>query len=618
MDFIGLPLVKIKSIDITTLCGEEHILCHNNDSVPESHQQSRSPTLYDTCVNKNTVQFDRNVGFVATDTVNLDLPSSPSIDTTDPEAYFNVVNMVLCSGVPNHKGVRISLPSTFNWECLKVNTVDYHDKALLDYIMYGFPLGLNNDHTIASNAVHNHSSALDFPQAVSDFIDTELKAGALLGPFPTITHPSFTWSPLMSHPKGDGRRIILDLSFGLHSVNNNTNTTRYDGCPFKLKLPNLDSILPQLEAFGMDARLYKVDISRAFRNVPIDPADAIHLGIKWNYQFFVDKNLAFGAVHGTAIFQRISDLVHFLMAKRGFIVHNYIDDIYAVAHKDSADEAFATLKDILHNIGLPLNDNKVFAPCTTLNIMGIVVDIQTRTFSITPEKMREISHTCIQFFLRDRFTKRELQSLLGKLLYISRCVTGSRRFLNRMLCTLRKNHNSKNIHPDTEFRMDLLWFIQFLRVFNGMVAFKRNPVEHHIFVDATLMGLGAIWGNKTYTTTIPDELRDIFSITQYKMYNIVVAVNTWAHLWQDKVILISCDNQSAVSVCSSGKTKDPFLNACLHALWLHTARFNVDLRVVHIPGKDNVIADALSHNIFQGEGYENWNAKLYDIFSVCL
>ena len=111
--------------------------------------------------------------------------------------------------------------------------------------------------------------------------------------------------------------------------------------------------------------MYKVDISRAFCNIHIDLADAIHLGIKWNYQFFIDKNLAFGAV------QRILDFVRFLMTKCGFLVHNYIDDIYAVCHKDTAHKGFETLQEILRKLGLPLNCNKVFPPCTTLNIMGI-------------------------------------------------------------------------------------------------------------------------------------------------------------------------------------------------------------------------------------------------------
>ena len=400
---------------------------------------------------------------------------------SDTEAYFKVVDMVLHSGIPNYQGMPIPLPSTFNWDFLKANTIDYHDKAFIDYIMYGFPLGLNRNHTITSNSLDNHSSAFHFPQAVSDFIAAELEAGALMGQFTAPPHHSYTWFPLMRHPKGKGRRIILNLSFGRDSVNNHTDTTCYNGRPFKLKLPNLDSIVPQFEALGADARLYKIDISRAFHNVPTDPGDTKHPGSKWNNQFFVDRNLAFGEVHGTAIFQRSSD----------------------VAHKDSTHEAFNTLRDILHDIGLPLNDKKVFAPCKILSIMGIVVDIEARTFSITDEKMLEMSHSCIEFFLRDRFTKRELQSLLGKLLYVSRCVAVSCRFLNRMLHSLRLNHKSRDIYPDTEFCMDLLWFIQFLQVFNGTVSFRRNPVQHHVYVDATLMGLGAVWGDKIYAAPIP-------------------------------------------------------------------------------------------------------------------
>ena len=92
-----------------------------------------------------------------------------------------------------------------------------------------------------------------------------------------------------------------------------SNTSLYDCLPFTLKFPNLDSVLPQLEKLDQDACLFKVDISRTFRNVRIDPGDAVHLGIYWNNQFYLDKNLAFGAVHGTAIFQRMTDFVRFLM-----------------------------------------------------------------------------------------------------------------------------------------------------------------------------------------------------------------------------------------------------------------------------------------------------------------
>ena len=86
----------------------------------------------------------------------------------------------------------------------------------------------------------------------------------------------------------------------------------------------------------------------------------------------------------------------------------------------------------------------------------------------------------------------------------------------------------------------------------------------------------------------------------------------------NKVVLISCDNQSAVTVCCSGRTKDPFLNACLHALWLQTARFNISLRVAYTPGRDNTVADALSRGKFQSDCHQHCEAVLCNVLQLSL
>ena len=114
-------------------------------------------------------------------------------------------------------------------------------------------------------------------------------------------------------------------------------------------------------------------------------------------------------------------------------------------------KVFGALKRILQGLGLPLNEKKVFAPCTNLNIMSIVVDIQAHTLSISEEKLHENFQKCIDMFLRLRFTKQELSSLLGKLLHIFRCISGSGRFQNQMLQTLRNNHDNNGIYPDDTF-----------------------------------------------------------------------------------------------------------------------------------------------------------------------
>ena len=214
--------------------------------------------------------------------------------------------------------------------------------------------------------------------------------------------------------------------------------------------------------------------------------------MKWRGKYYVDKFLAFGAVHGTAIFQRITDFIRFILVKLGICVFNYIDDIYACCHVDKAEHAFESLTSVITNIGLPMNSQKVFSPTTSLAIMGIVVDVNQAMFSIDPEKLNEIRAICSQVFLCDVVTKQEFQSLLGKLLYVSRCVRSSRIFLNRLLMTLR-NHTYKGmVKLDQGTYESLSWFLTFMDSFNGVVYFDKPPVQHHIYVDASMKYLGGL------------------------------------------------------------------------------------------------------------------------------
>ena len=92
--------------------------------------------------------------------------------------------------------------------------------------------------------------------------------------------------------------------------------------------------------------------------------------------------------------------------------------------------------------------------------------------------------------------KHDLQSLLGRLLYVTKCVKASRPFLNRMLELLRQADKQNKIVLTQDFHRDLNWFGQFLTKFNG-VAFSSHELVHcHIELDASLQGLGAVCDNK--------------------------------------------------------------------------------------------------------------------------
>ena len=106
----------------------------------------------------------------------------------DPESYLRAVDLISASGLPNYRAARISLPSAFDFEYLP----DYHDKVVLDYIKFGFPLGIAQRSHIVYNATENHASAKAYPDEVSSFIRDELAFDALLGPFKRKPHPLFT------------------------------------------------------------------------------------------------------------------------------------------------------------------------------------------------------------------------------------------------------------------------------------------------------------------------------------------------------------------------------------------------------------------------------------------
>ena len=75
------------------------------------------------------------------------------------------------------------------------------------------------------------------------------------------------------------------------------------------------------------------------------------------------------------------------------------------------------------------------------------------------------------------------------------------------------------------------------------------------------------------------------------MLNVVVALKVWSKLWADKKVKIFSDNLAGVEVLKSGKTKDPLLATCARNIWLITAIWNIEIIVVHVPGRNNHIAD---------------------------
>ena len=120
----------------------------------------------------------------------------------------------------------------------------------------------------------------------------------------------FHCSPLLSCPKeGDSQRIIVNLSYPEgNSVNSNILNNEYDSYKFQLSYPSVDDIVNHIANSNFNLLLYKLDISRAFRNLRIDTLDYGIMGIHWDDKYFIDIRVVFGFKHGSAQMHRLGEM----------------------------------------------------------------------------------------------------------------------------------------------------------------------------------------------------------------------------------------------------------------------------------------------------------------------
>ena len=83
-------------------------------------------------------------------------------------------------------------------------------------------------------------------------------------------------------------------------------------------------------------------------------------------------------------------------------------------------------------------------------------------------------------------------------------------------------------------------------------------------------------------------------IHKLELLTVIVAVRLWGVRCQGMKVVIYCDNEPAVKVINSGKSRDAFMATCIRELWLVVSANLFELRAIHLPGVDNRVADALS------------------------
>ena len=142
--------------------------------------------------------------------------------------------------------------------------------------------------------------------------------------------------------------------------------------------------------------LAKIDISRAFRNLRVNPADVFKFGIKWKNKSYLDRIVAFGWVHSSAAFQMTSDAVIHIMAKEKCQIFAYINDFILVSQETDTDCHFDKRSALFTELGISMNTDKRTPPTRSLTCLGITIDLDNNSLSIDKYKLEEIYTECIK------------------------------------------------------------------------------------------------------------------------------------------------------------------------------------------------------------------------------
>ena len=222
------------------------------------------------------------------------------------------------ANTPNYLGARVPLTHTsFKLDAWRKHLVGYTSPELVQFLEFGFPLGLKDSPEL-SPALRNHGSSYQYFPWIDRFFSDGLLKGGLTGPCGAVPFDTIMVSPLMTaSKKPSSRRAVYDATYGTQSLNNSTPTEQYLGEKIAYTYPKVEDFQRLVLKCGQGSFLFKRDLSRYYLQLPLDPPEYRFTGAVWRSLFFFFVSLMFGLRHSGYQGQKVSDAVAWIHRNLG-------------------------------------------------------------------------------------------------------------------------------------------------------------------------------------------------------------------------------------------------------------------------------------------------------------
>lgn len=356
--------------------------------------------------------------------------------------------------------------------------------------------------------------------------------------------------------------------------------------------------------------LVKVDLKDAYLHVPIQRQHRKYLQVYVGGKRYQFKTLPFGLNVAPQIFTRVLKAALLPLRVKGIKMVAYLDDICIVAESEKkAQEHGTELVAHLENLGFVINKKKTcLTPMQQREFLGLMINTKEMTLSVPKEKLKKIKREGLQILHAKTWPLRKLAATVGLMSSVCRATKNGRIMTRALYANMRRalypenRWSDKPVMISSEAREELEWWTKNLGQFNGRPLIDL-PFSKQMWTDASGKGWGAVCEKEVAQGKWNRQERKLTS-NQRETLAILKGLTAFAGQLRGQIVQIHSDNMTAVSnVGRQGGTHSTVILKMTKQIWAYALKNQMWLKIQHIRGLDNGLADQASRMELQRDEY---------------